>query len=79
MKSKWNCAGWYSGTSIREVVGSNLGLDIWSPDWDLSCFSSVPQEIAGVVPRQGRDCLFPNPLQLIIHWLSYSATLLSLR
>jgi hypothetical protein len=51
---------------IREVTGSNLGLETGSPDWGFSCFSSVPPSKSwDSAFKLGHDRFLPHPFPII--------------
>jgi hypothetical protein len=60
---------------IRELSGSNIGLETVNPGWGLS---SVPSgECRGSILKLGHNRFLPNHLQFIIHLSPYHSTLCS--
>jgi hypothetical protein len=61
--------GWVDNMfRIREVHGSNLGLETGYPDWRFSWFSTVlPGTFRNIALNLGHDRFLPRPFQFIIH------------
>jgi hypothetical protein len=60
---------------VPEVRSSIFDQDTGFPGRGLSWSPQSLQPSVEMIPRLGRDCFLPNPLQFSIHMSSYQSTL----